>query len=107
MYPPKIVIPTEAYPATSPVFLGRCSSWRIRVAGVGAGAADAGVVGGVGVAAVQREVRQGLVPLRQQPPAKPGGARMAQEAKLVPDSSARDLYLRGSSNSIPDDVVRH
>ena len=98
MYPPKIVTPTEAYPATSPVFLGRCSSWRIRVAGV---------VGGVGVAAVQREVRQGLVPLRQQPPAKPGGARMAQEAKLVPDSSARDLYLRGSSNSIPDDVVRH
>ena len=88
MYPPKIVTPTEAYPATSPVFLGRCSSWRIRVAGAGAGAgaADAGVVGGVGVAAALRKAPRRHVHVRQQPPAEPAGTRMVQEATLVRDS---------------------
>ena len=43
-----------------------------------------------GVRAVQREGRRERVELREQPPAKPGGTRMAQYVSLVPDCNMVD-----------------
>ena len=74
----------ESFAVNSPVAVGGWGSRSKEVAAGGAGGPPAGVD------AVQREGRRERVELREQPPAKPGGTRMAQYVSLVPDCNMVD-----------------
>ena len=74
----------ESFAVNSPVAVGGWGSRSKEVAAGGAGGPPAGVD------AVQREGRRERVELREQPPAKPGGTRMAQDVSLVPDCNMVD-----------------